>query len=209
MRWRRPAPTALPEIEPIPLVSRAQAFDDPAYQFEPEYVGSRALLYLRGPAAWFQSPGGWAVAELDALAWALRDQLDEETAILDGQVIGLDPEGKQDRSAAPGSGAQLHYAAFDLLWRRHTDFRQRPLWSRRRELEQLIPKATKLLSPVYAVPEQGRALLRAAERLHYQGIVAKRRTDPYRAGIVWYAIPTRGGGQPRRLSLDAGLPPGR
>jgi|SRR5689334_1813863 len=202
MRWRRPAPAALPEIEPIPLVSRAQAFDDPAYQFEPDYAGSRALLYLRGPAAWFQSPGGRAAPALDALAWALRDQVEEEIAILDGQVVGLDADGKQDPKAGPGSGAMLHYAVFDLLWRRRTDLRQRPLWSRRRGLEQLIPKATSLLSRVYAVPEQGRALLRAAERLHYRGIVAKRRADPYHAGSVWYAIRARRPDQPRPLSPD-------
>jgi ATP-dependent DNA ligase len=207
MRWRRPVPAALPEIEPIALVSRALPFDDPAFQFEPEYAGSRALLYLRGAGAWFQSPGGRAIPELDGLAWLLRDQLDEETAILDGQVVGLDADGKQDPKAAPENGAQLHYAAFDVLWRRRTDLRQRPLWSRRLALEQLIPKASGLLSRVYAVHEQGRALFRAAERLHYQGIVAKRRTDPYRVGSVWYAIRTREAARRPGFSFDAGAPP--
>jgi bifunctional non-homologous end joining protein LigD len=194
MRWRRPAPAALPEIEPIAPVSRAQPFDDPAYQFEPQYAGWRALLYLRGPGAWFQSLRGSTVPELDALAWDLREHVKEDTAILDGQVVGLDADGKQDHQAGPGSGAQLHYAAFDVLWRRHTDFRPRPLWSRRIALEQLIPKATRLLSRVYAVPEQGCALFRAAERLHYRGIMARRRTDPYREGSVWYSIRTREAG---------------
>jgi ATP-dependent DNA ligase len=206
MRWGRPAPAALPEIEPITPVARALPFDDPAYQFEPEYAGSRALLYLRGPGAWFQSPGGRAIPELDTLAWLLRDQVEEETAILDGQVVGLDADGKQDPKAAPGNGAQLHYAAFDVLWRHRTDLRQRPLWSRRLALEQLIPKAGGLLSRVYAVHEQGRALFRAAERLHYQGIVAKRSTDPYRVGSVWYAIRTREATRRPGLSFDADAP---
>jgi bifunctional non-homologous end joining protein LigD len=132
--------------------------------------------------------------------------VEEETAILDGQIIGLDADGKQDPQAAPGSGAQLHYAAFDVLWRRRTDLRQRPLWSRRLALEQLIPKAGGLLSRVYAVPEHGRALFRAAERLRYQGIVAKRRTDPYRVGSVWYSIRTREAGHRPPFSFDAGGP---
>ena len=208
MMWRRPAPSALPEIEPLALVPRAQPFDDPAFQFEPQYAGARALLYLRGPAAWFQSLRGRAVPELDALAWALRDQVREDTAILDGQVVALDADGKQDPTVTLRSGAQLHYAVFDVLWRRRTDLRQRPLWSRRVTLERVVPRATRLLSLVYAVPEQGRALFRAAERLHYLGIVAKRRTDPYREGSVWYAIGTREASGRGPFSVDAGLPRG-
>jgi len=204
VRWRRQSPAALPEIEPIRPVSRAQPFDDPAFQFEPQYAGCRALLYLRGPAAWFQSPRGRAVPELDALAWVLRDHVREGMTILDGQVVGLDRDGKQDPRAAPGGGAQLHYAAFDVLWRGRTDLRPRPLWSRRQVLEQLIPRPNGRLSCVYAVPEQGCALFRAAERLRYRGIVAKRRADPYSAGSVWYAIGTHEAGQRPLFDLDPG-----
>jgi bifunctional non-homologous end joining protein LigD len=207
VRWRRAAPAALPEVEPIAPVARAQPFDDPAFQFEPQYTGCRALLYLRGPAAWFQAPGGRTVPELDAFAWELRDHVEEETTILDGQVVGLDGNGKQDPTAGPGSGAPLHYAAFDVVWRHRTDLRPRPLWSRRQVLEQVIPKANGVLSRVYAVPEQGCALLRAAERLRYPGIIAKRRADPYREGTRWYAISARQADLPRALGRQGGSSP--
>ena len=195
VRWRWSASTALPEIEALQPVPRALPFDDPGFQFEPKYGGRRALLYLRGPAAWFQSSSGRTVPELDSLAWAVRGELHEEIAILDGQVVGLDHDGKEAARLPTDGEGQLHYAAFDVLWRARADLRPRALWSRRRTLEQLIPESSEVLSRVYAVPEQGRALLRAAERLRYRGIVAKRRGDPYREGTVWYVIPTRG---PRR-----------
>lgn len=204
MRWLWPASTALPEIEALRPVPRAQPFDDPGFQFEPQYAGRRALLYLRGPAAWFQSASGRTAPELDPLAWAVRGLLSEEVAILDGQVVGLDQDGKQAPQVIPEGGGPLHYAVFDLLWRGRNDLRPRALWSRRLALEQLIPRPSEVLSRVYAVPEQGRALFRAAERLRYRGIVAKRRSDPYREGSVWYVIPTREGRRPDSFSRRSG-----
>ena len=43
----------------------------------------------------------------------------------------------------------------------------------------------------FAVEGRGRDLFAAAERLDLEGIVAKRKEDPYGAGTVWYKVRNR------------------
>jgi bifunctional non-homologous end joining protein LigD len=82
----------------------------------------------------------------------------------------------------------LHYAAFDLLWLNGRDLRGQPLIKRKRRLEQLIPANNPTLSRVLAVEEHGRELYEAAQRLDLEGIVAKRKADPYSPQTVWYKV---------------------
>jgi hypothetical protein len=44
---------------------------------------------------------------------------------------------------------------------------------------------------VFSIEGRGRDLFDAAERLDLEGIVAKRKTDPYRPETVWYKIKSR------------------
>lgn len=44
---------------------------------------------------------------------------------------------------------------------------------------------------VFSIEERGRDLFDAAERLDLEGIVAKRKADPYLPETVWYKIKSR------------------
>jgi hypothetical protein len=55
-------------------------------------------------------------------------------------------------------------------------------------LEQLIPANNATLSRVLAVEEHGRQLYEAAQRLDLEGIVAKRKADPYSSQTIWYKV---------------------
>ena len=46
----------------------------------------------------------------------MRAELGRIEAILDGEVIALDPEGRQSFRDLMASRGNLHYAAFDVLW---------------------------------------------------------------------------------------------
>ena len=48
-----------------------------------------------------------------------------------------------------------------------------------------------MLSRVLAVEGRGRDLFAAAERLDLEGIVAKRKADPYAPSTSWYKIKNR------------------
>jgi bifunctional non-homologous end joining protein LigD len=112
-------------------------------------------------------------------------------AILDGEVVALDSEGRQnfrDRLAGRGN---LHYAAFDALWVNGKDLRGLPLTRRKRALMGLVPATTTVLSQVFTIEERGRDLFDAVQRLDLEGIVAKRKGDPYSAHTTWYKVKNR------------------
>jgi hypothetical protein len=75
-----------------------------------------------------------------------------------------------------------------VLWLNGKDLRRLPLIKRKRRLELLIPTNNSTLSRVLAVEEHGRELYEAAQRLDLEGIVAKRKADPYSPQTVWYKI---------------------
>jgi bifunctional non-homologous end joining protein LigD len=179
---------ALPDVTPIVPVLHERAFDDPAYFFEPKYDGFRGLLYLVGRDAAFRSKRGLALTRFDELAHWVRQHLGRPEAILDGEVVALDTEGRQSfRDLVAGRG-NLHYAAFDLLWLDGKDFRSQPLRLRRQALERLIPATTTVVSRVFAVEGRGRDLFRSVERLDLEGIVAKRKSDPYAPTSTWLKV---------------------
>jgi bifunctional non-homologous end joining protein LigD len=123
-------------------------------------------------------------------SWPSRVQaeLDVKDAVLDGEVVVLDDEGRMDFRMLLSGRGWLHYAAFDLLWLNGRDLRDLPLASRKRRLEQLIQANGPTLSRVFATEEHGRELFEAAQRLDLEGIVAKRKAHPYSPEIVWYKV---------------------
>jgi bifunctional non-homologous end joining protein LigD len=121
----------------------------------------------------------------------VRAELGRPEAILDGEVIALDTEGRQNFRELMAGRGNLHYAAFDVLWLDGKDYRDRPLSHRRRALERLITVTSTVLSRVFAVEERGKGLFRAVERLDLEGIVAKRKADPYAPGTTWYKVKNR------------------
>jgi ATP-dependent DNA ligase len=59
------------------------------------------------------------------------------------------------------------------------------LTQRKQMLTALIPATTTVLSQVFSIAERGRDMFAAAERLDLEGIVAKRKADPYGARVTW------------------------
>jgi ATP-dependent DNA ligase len=94
------------------------------------------------------------------LAQGIRDEREAKDAILDGEVVSVDDEGRMDFRALLAGKGWLHYAAFDMLGLNGEDLRHQQLYKRKRKLEQLIPASNSTLSRVLAVEEHGRELLR-------------------------------------------------
>ena len=177
----------LPLVEPIVPIARAQAFDDPAYLFEPKYDGFRGLLYVTPRDCYFRSKRGNVLKQFQELAYWVREELPVKEVILDGEVVALE-SGRQDFRARLAGRGNLHYAAFDALWVKRKDLRGLPLTRRKRALSRVIWATTTVVSQVFSVEERGRDLFAAAERLDLEGVVAKRKADPYGPETVWYKI---------------------
>jgi ATP-dependent DNA ligase len=73
-------------------------------------------------------------------------------------------------------------------------------------MEQLVPASVGALNRVPCFEAEGRELYEAACRLDLEGIVAKRRADPYGPETAWYKIknPTYTQAEGRRELFERG-----
>jgi bifunctional non-homologous end joining protein LigD len=78
-----------------------------------------------------------------------------------------------------------------VLWINGKDLRSLPLTRRKRALSRVIWATTTVVSQVFSVEARGRDLFAAAERLDLEGLVAKRKADPYGPETVWYKVKNR------------------
>jgi bifunctional non-homologous end joining protein LigD len=184
----RPTAQVLPFVEPIVPQRLERPFDDPAWLFEPKYDGFRGLLYVTRRDCHFRSKRGNVLRRFQELCHWVREELPVKEAILDGEVVALDSEGRQDFRALLEGRGNLHYAAFDVLWVSGRDLREWSLMRRKRMLQRIVQATTTALSQVFSLEGRGCDMLGAAERLDLEGIVAKRKTDPYAPDTVWYKI---------------------
>ena len=114
-------------------------------------------------------------------------KLDMQGTILDGELVALDGTGKSDfdtlARASSDRDVVLAYFAFDLLYWKGVDFRQRPLLERKIELKRLVAgaKVTRLqyLDHVSGGVE---ALVQQCRTLGLEGIVSKRSDRGYSSG---------------------------
>jgi bifunctional non-homologous end joining protein LigD len=180
--------TSLPLVEPIVPIECDRPFDDPAFLFEPKYDGLRALLYVSRRECAFRSRDGRVLGQFQDLAYWVREELAVREAILDGEIMALDPDGRQDYRGLMAGRTDLHYVAFDTVWFKGKDLRSLPLARRKKALQRMIWATSTVLSQVLSVDERGRDLFGAACRLDMEGIVAKRSGDPYAPTSVWYKI---------------------
>ena len=182
----------LPQIEPIVLASRPDPFDDPEWLFEPKYDGFRGVLYASRLGCEIRSRRDFQFDRFGDLCSRIAGVLGTREVILDGEVVALNRQGKPVfRDLLRGQGF-LAFAAFDLLWLDGSDLRPLPLAERKRLLGDLLPEDTGPLYKILTLEEHGRALFSAIKKMDLEGIVAKRKTDPYAPGTEWLKIKNPG-----------------
>jgi bifunctional non-homologous end joining protein LigD len=179
-------------VEPIALVPAREPFDDPGWMFEPKYAGFRGLVYASQGQCEIRSRRDVPFRRYQELWGRVGEVLAGREAILDGEIVSLNRQGKpvlQDLVRLEGF---IAFAAFDLLWLDGRDLRADPLAARKDLLSRLLPEDTGPLYKVLTIEEHGRALFSAIRKMDLEGIVAKRKTDAYESRAVWYRIANPG-----------------
>jgi len=184
----RRAAADLPTVEPIAPVRRAGAFNDPEWVFEPKYDGFRGLAYLAPEQCAIRSRRDIVFDRFDDLCAILREQIDARDAILDGEVVALDRNGRPSFRELMRRTSTVAYAVFDVLWLNGRDLRGLPLERRKRLLDLAVPANTAHVMKVLSIESDGVALFKATEKLDLEGIVAKRKADAYDSRTVWYKV---------------------
>jgi len=189
-------------VEPMFATAGGEPFSDPEWVFELKYDGYRVLASTdrsdgagpRAEVALRYRSGRDATGTYPDLVRALGS-LPYESLLLDGEVVGLDEEGRpsfpllQQRAQLTrrpdveraAVRQPLTYYAFDLLAFEGRDLRGLPLAERKALLEKLLPPAGPLRFADH-VEEQGEQLYKAVRERGLEGLIAKRADSPYRAG---------------------------
>lgn len=160
--------------------------------FEVKWDGVRAIAFIEHEDVRLQSRSGLRCERQYPELAVIHHQLAAGTAVLDGEIAVLDPNGisrfhliqPRIHITDPNSIAHLVrstpvvYFAFDLLYLDGYDLRQVPLAKRRELLEDVVtPDAVLRISEAF--PGAGTAMLDAARENGLEGILAKHASSRY------------------------------
>jgi bifunctional non-homologous end joining protein LigD len=194
------------EIYPMLATSVSEPFDGADWLFEIKWDGYRAVAFIENGKVRLVSRNQ---NELTASYPELKDlakSIKAKTAILDGEVVALDGEGRpsfslmQQRTGFRPGGHRgranaevpVLYYAFDLLYLDGYDWRKLPLEERKKKLASILVTGDSLRYSDHC-ERQGKALFEMAREKGLEGILAKKRDSIYqeRRSNDWLKIKIR------------------
>lgn len=163
---------------------------------EIKFDGYRMLCRIdRGSARFVSRNGKDWTARFPALK-AATETLPVETAILDGEVVVQDEQGRtsfqyMQNAFRNGAGAPFLYYIFDLLYLNGYDMRDIAIEERKKVLRDFVPRVEDHPCKFsdHLVGNGGKVFAEAS-RLGLEGIISKRRGRPYSAGrgLDWIKV---------------------
>jgi bifunctional non-homologous end joining protein LigD len=200
---KQPMPTT---IHPMLAESIDKPFDGQEWLFEIKWDGYRALALIADGKVRLVSRNQNDLTPRYPELKDLPRFVKAKTAILDGEVVALDKEGRASfslmqqrtgfrpggRRMATNADVPVLYYAFDLLYLDGYDWRRVPLERRKEKLASLLVQGDAVrYSDHY--PEHGKALFDMAQKKGLEGILAKKRDSFYeeRRSREWLKIKIR------------------
>jgi len=171
-------------------------FSREGWLFEPKLDGVRALAFLReGKVDLRTRRGNQVSVQFPEVVEAVAAQ-PAATAIFDGEIVAINERGAPDfqelqprinlsraaEVARIAAETPAYYYLFDLLYLDGYDLRGVPL-AERKELLRRVVSTSSHLKLVEYIEREGEDLYRGASGLGFEGIVAKRATSTYEAGV--------------------------
>jgi bifunctional non-homologous end joining protein LigD len=194
------------KIHPMLAESVEKAFDGAEWLFEIKWDGYRAIAFIDGGKVRLVSRNQNDLTPRYPELKEMAKFVQAKTAILDGEVVALDEEGRASfslmqqrtgfrpggRRAVGNAEVPVLYYAFDLLYLDGYDWRRVPLEERKRKLASLVVAGDVVRYSDHYV-ERGKALLEMARQKGLEGIVAKKRVSFYeeRRSREWLKIKIR------------------
>ncbi|AEV97946.1 DNA ligase D [Niastella koreensis] len=181
----------------IPMLATLtdNSFDDKNWIFEIKYDGYRALSYINDSEVTIMSRKDLSFnKKFPPVAEALK-QLELE-AILDGEIVALNEEGRSDfqllQQWQKNGEGELVYYVFDLLWLNGYNLMHLPLVERKEILQQILPEHPMIRYSDH-IEQKGRQFFEVANKQGLEGIMAKERDSAYTPKIrtrQWLKIKT-------------------
>src|SRR5436305_9303718 len=114
----------------MPLGRRRAPFDDPEWLFELKYVGFRAVAQVEFGRCTLLSRNGHPFASFRDLALQIGNALIPRSAVIDGEIVCLDDNGKPQFYELMSRRGKPCFIAFDLLSSDGKDLRSERLLDR-------------------------------------------------------------------------------
>ena len=154
---------------------------------EIKYDGYRALCEIRDGEARLITRHGKDWTDRFAPVARAAGKLPVSQAILDGEVVVLEPDGTTSFQSLQNALAEnrqddLVYFAFDLLYLDGYDLRRSPLLARKQALSDLLASSAGAIRMGDHVEADGEGFYRQACTFALEGIVSKRGDLPYHSG---------------------------
>jgi bifunctional non-homologous end joining protein LigD len=200
-----PTAAEMPDfVEPMLARLATMPRDEANWSFEVKWDGVRAIAHSQPGRIHLTTRNGNDVTSAFPELRALNRALGSHSAILDGEIVAFDAEGRpsfqalQPRIHLRGDAAvrrraaeiPVTYAIFDLLWLDGHSLMELPYSERRDRLADLRLEDEHWRVPQHH-PGAGSALLRATGEQRLEGIVAKRldsRYEPGRRSGAWVKV---------------------
>jgi bifunctional non-homologous end joining protein LigD len=193
-------------IHPMLATSVDEPFDGPDWLFEIKWDGYRAVAFIENGKLRLVSRNQNELTQRYPELKDLPKFVHAKTAILDGEVVALDEQGRASfslmqqrtgfrpggRRGATNADVPVLYYAFDLLYLDGYDWRKVPLEERKKKLASLLDTGDAVrYSDHYE--NQGKALFEMARAKGLEGILAKKRDSIYqeRRSAEWLKIKIR------------------
>jgi bifunctional non-homologous end joining protein LigD len=194
-RQRQNAPLAF--VPPALCDMRKSAPEGEQWLHEMKYDGYRLQIIVDGGHARLFTREGHDWSDRFGLLRACAEKLPVQSAIIDGEAIVFDGNGLSDFpalvAALKGTRKGISLAAFDLLHLDGQDLRKLPLVARKARLKKVLGRKAGPIVYAHHVQGCGPDFFRKAKAGGAEGIVSKRKDQPYRSGRTpaWVKVKDR------------------
>ena len=182
------------DAAPMLAVTGDGAFTDPDWLFEIKWDGVRLIAHVEAGRLQLVTRNGRDVSAHYPELADLPRKLRVRRAVLDGEVVALDENGRADfgrlqrrmhverPSRALVSDTPVHFYAFDLLYADGYDLSGATLLDRKRCLRELLLPGAEPIRYSDHVVARGEELFAAVKQHGAEGILAKRASSAYTGG---------------------------
>lgn len=124
----------------------------------------------------------------DSLNTCIAHEVKGHSVVRDGEIVCLDENGKPRFYDLLLRRGEPRFCAFDVLYCDGENFRYMPLAERKWRLPSLIPESSDRLFFCDHVEQYGQTFFQTICENDLEGIVTKRKFDPYMPDTKWFKI---------------------
>ncbi|MEI9807024.1 MAG: non-homologous end-joining DNA ligase [Bacteroidota bacterium] len=171
-------------IKPMLTTAVDQPFSSEEWLFELKLDGYRAVAEIKKGKSLLYSRNGISLAGRFPSIMAAVKNIKTE-AVLDGEIVMLNEEGKPDFQKLQNYGENdkypVVYYVFDLLSLMRKDLTELPLQERKKLLKKMLPKKGLLVYSSH-IETDGKELYKQIKKGDLEGIIAKKKDSRYNPG---------------------------